>query len=329
MIKKTLDLAITTTPKTAGLTDKQIEKIGTEIIKYERNCVSGISAALGIPGGYAMALTVPADIVQFYGYLLRATQKLLYLYGFQQIDVKDTDSGLDTTTINLITICLGVMYGVHGARDALLIVSKALANGVEKKIMQAALTKGVVYPIIKKITKWFGIKMTKALLAGFVKKAIPIIGGGLGFAITFLSFKPCCEKLRKGLKESYLYNKVDNDEDKDIIDVNVENIVDDADIDADYTNNIVDESYCPSCNKLLQYKDVFSSNKNVCSCPNCGEQLINPNCKDEYIWYCNKCDDIMNNQSTWHGETGDKYKCEKCGAINDLSTPDSFDYEEK
>lgn len=32
------------------------------------------------PGGFAMVATLPADIVQYYGYLLRATQKLLYLY---------------------------------------------------------------------------------------------------------------------------------------------------------------------------------------------------------------------------------------------------------
>ena len=58
----------------------------------------------------------------------------MYLYGFQQIDTS-TDSGLDTTMINAITICLGVMYGVDGAKKALISISRALANGVEKKSM--------------------------------------------------------------------------------------------------------------------------------------------------------------------------------------------------
>jgi len=33
-----------------------------------------------------MAATIPADIVQYYGYTLRAMQKLLYLYGFSEIE---------------------------------------------------------------------------------------------------------------------------------------------------------------------------------------------------------------------------------------------------
>ena len=52
------------------------------VIRSERLKVSGISAALGTPGGAAMAATIPADIAQYYGCMLRVAQKLLYLYGF-------------------------------------------------------------------------------------------------------------------------------------------------------------------------------------------------------------------------------------------------------
>ena len=79
--QEVIDKAIETTPAQAGIPSNEIDKIADEIIKFERNCVSGISAALGAPGGWAMAATIPADIVQYYGYTLRATQKLLYLYG--------------------------------------------------------------------------------------------------------------------------------------------------------------------------------------------------------------------------------------------------------
>jgi len=40
--------------------------------------------------------------------------------------------------------------------------------------------------------KWFGVKMTKEVFAGFFKKAIPVVGGVIGGGITFLAFKPCC-----------------------------------------------------------------------------------------------------------------------------------------
>ena len=49
-----------------------------KLFSYERICVSGISAALGMPSGVAMAATIPADIAQYYGYMLRTTQKLMY-----------------------------------------------------------------------------------------------------------------------------------------------------------------------------------------------------------------------------------------------------------
>lgn len=327
--KETLDLAIATTPKDAGIDEKIIEKVASEVIKYERNCVSSISAALGVPGGWAMVATVPADLVQFYGYMLRAAQKLLYLYGFQQINVRDNDSGLDTATVNLITICLGVMYGVAGAKNALIAISKALAKGVEKKLLQAALTKGTVYPIVKRVAKWFGIKLTKALFAGAVKKIIPIIGGGLGFLVTFFSFQPCCERLRRNLRDNYLYNKErDNSNDDWIIDGEFEDANSEDDTEGIF-DDFEEESPCPTCNTILKYKDVFATKKNVCSCPNCGEKIINPNCGDEYIWYCNKCNDIMNNQDSWHGETGELYKCDKCGATNDLSNPESNEYLEE
>ena len=44
-----------------------------------------ISVALGAPDGWVMVATIPADIIQYYSYTLRTTQKLLYLYGFPEI----------------------------------------------------------------------------------------------------------------------------------------------------------------------------------------------------------------------------------------------------
>ena len=57
-----IDEVIATTPAQAGISSDEIENIADEVINYERKCVSGISAALGVPGGWAMAATIPADI---------------------------------------------------------------------------------------------------------------------------------------------------------------------------------------------------------------------------------------------------------------------------
>lgn len=220
-----VDDAIAHNPMHAGIPAKTIDKIADEVIKYERTCVSGISAALGMPGGVAMAATIPADIAQYYGYLLRATQKLMYLYGFPEIGFSEEGQTFDSETINILIICMGVMYGVAGTNKALYAMAKALAAGVEKQLLHKALTKGTIYPIVKNVAKWFGLKVTKEVFSGFFKKAIPVIGGVIGGGITFLSFKPCCDKLKTSLQNTMLSNPAyEATEEKDgIIAIDAEN----------------------------------------------------------------------------------------------------------
>lgn len=201
-----IDDAVARTPALAGISEADIDRIADEVIKFERNCVSGISAALGVPGGAAMAATIPADVVQYYGYTLRAIQKLLYLYGFPEIDSDGEGISLDSETINRIVVCLGVMNGVAGANNAVKALAKALSVGVEKKLIAAALTKGTLYPILKSTLKWFGVKLTKEIFAKTVKNAIPVVGGIVGGGITFLSFKPCCMRLKDVLADTMLSN---------------------------------------------------------------------------------------------------------------------------
>lgn len=222
--QEVIDDAIKFNPAHANITVEEIDKIADEVIKFERNCVSGISTALGMPGGFTTVATIPADIAQYYGYMLRATQKLMYLYGFPEINTTEKDHKFDSETINILIICLGVMYGSAGTNNALKAMAKALAGGVEKKLMKAALTKGTIYPIVKSVAKWFEIKMTKEVFAGFFKKAIPVVGGVIGGGITFASFKPCCDKLKKSLQNTLLSNPnyVPSEEENSIVDKIIE-----------------------------------------------------------------------------------------------------------
>lgn len=204
--QEVIEDAIARTPALAGIPADEIDKIADEVIKFERNCVSGISAALGMPGGVAMVATASADIIQYYGYTLRAIQKLLYLYGFPELNSDGGEVALDSETINRIILCLGVMNGVTGANNAVKAIASALAKGVEKKLLQAALTKGAFYPMLKSTLRWFGVSLTKEVFAKTVKSAIPVAGGIIGGGITFLSFKPCCMRLKDALMDTMLSN---------------------------------------------------------------------------------------------------------------------------
>ncbi len=204
--QEVVDEAIAANPAKAGIPVEEIDIIADHVIQFERTCVTGISAALGAPGGAAIAATISADIVQYFGYMLRAAQKLLYLYGFPEIDVNEKSQAFDSETLNILIICLGAMYGVAGANTAIKAMARAFASGVEKKLLHAALTKGTIYPIVKNVAKWFGKKMTKEVFSGFFKKAIPVVGSVVSGGITYLSFKPCCEKLKASLQDTILSN---------------------------------------------------------------------------------------------------------------------------
>lgn len=214
--QETINKAIETSPAEAGVDPAIIEKSVDETIIFERNAVSKISTALGIPGGVAMAATIPADIAQYYGYMLRAAQKMLYLYSFPEIENDQDGIMLDSETLNSLTVCLGVMYGVANANNAIKAMAKALATGVEKQLMKRALTKGTIYPIVKSIAKWFSVQMTKEIFAGFFKKAIPVIGGAIGGGLTFATFKPCCSRLRETLRDTSLSNPNHKDTEEEI-----------------------------------------------------------------------------------------------------------------
>lgn len=216
-----IDTAIATTPAKAGIPLAEVDLLADNVIQFERTCVTGISTALGTPGGAAMAATIPADIIQYYGYMLRTAQKLMYLYGFPEISIDKKVQVFDSETLNMLTVCLGVMYGVAGANNAIKAMAKALASGVEKKLVNKALTKGTIYPIVKNIAKWFGKKMTKEVFAGFFKKAIPVVGGVIGGGITYLTFKPCCDNLKATLRDTKLSNPehVDNEDENMIIEI--------------------------------------------------------------------------------------------------------------
>ena len=140
-------------------------------------------------------------------------------------------------------MCLGVMNGVAGANNAIKGMAKALAIGVEKKLLNMALTKGAFYPLVKSILKWFGIKLTKSVFAGFFKKAIPIVGGVIGGGLTFLAFKPCCYRLKDALQDTMLSNPhhVSTPEEDHIVESICSGEIIDVDIEEE--NAIHDESF--------------------------------------------------------------------------------------
>ena len=53
-------------------------------ILAETSKSSAASFAMGLPGGVAMGVTIPADLAQFFGMSLRLAQELSYLFGAKE-----------------------------------------------------------------------------------------------------------------------------------------------------------------------------------------------------------------------------------------------------
>ena len=192
-----IKIAIEYNPAYAGISSEIINKIADSCINYETLKVSSLSFASGLPGGFGMIAAIPADLVQYYAHILRIMQKLAYLYGWKSL-IDDEDK-IDDETNQLLTLFTGVMFGVKGAVDIVTKLSTSMAQRISKTLASKALTKGVIYPIVKKVATILGVKMTKEIFAKSVSKIIPVVGGVISGGITFISYKPMSIKFKKYL----------------------------------------------------------------------------------------------------------------------------------
>lgn len=186
-----------------------VEKVAKDAIKSQTLKVTSISALAGIPGGLTMLGTIPADLAQYYYHVLVIAQKLCYIYGWP--DLVDENGDIGEGACNVLTLFVGVMLGAQAANKAVGEIAKNLAGQIAWRLPQKALTKGFLYPIVKQVAKWIGIKLTKDIFAKGVSKIVPIIGGVVSGSITYATFKPMSKKLQDELRnEMHLNTSLDD-----------------------------------------------------------------------------------------------------------------------
>lgn len=194
---------------------QELDKVADRIINDTLLKSSGASFLSGIPGGLAMAATIPADVAQFYAFSLRLAQQLSYIYGFKDLWSKDdslTDDAKDT-----MILFLGVMLGVSSAGATIRVLSGKLSAQLLKRLPQKALMKTFFYPILKKVLFVFGTKLTKQTFAKGVSKVVPVLGGVISGTLNFSSLFPMAHRLQAELSKSINYSDEDAVEDIKII----------------------------------------------------------------------------------------------------------------
>ncbi|WP_087510311.1 hypothetical protein [Cellulomonas iranensis] len=193
-----IETAVVRSPAVAGVPNHVVRAVAQTSIAYETSKVTGLSALAGVPGGLAVLGTVPADAAQYVGHMLRIAQKLAYIYSWPDL-FDDGGGDLDEATEGILTLFLGVMVGVQLAQAGVSKVSAILAQQVLAQLPRHALTKGAVYPVVKKVAAVLGVSMTKRLFAGGVAKVVPVLGAVVAGGLTLGTFLPMSRKLERHL----------------------------------------------------------------------------------------------------------------------------------
>ncbi len=197
-----LDMLANVRPYTIT-TDDVIDQVATQCINYHTALATTGSAIAGLPGGLAMAATLPGDLTQYYYHVVVLSQKLAYLYGFP--DFCDENGELGETASELLTIFMGSMMGVKVADQGINELAKGLATSAVGRLPRLMLTKTAIYPVVMQVAKLVGAKLTKAGLAKTVGRFIPIAGGLFSGTVTLFTFKPGARRLQKRLRAQKIH----------------------------------------------------------------------------------------------------------------------------
>ena len=192
--------AIDSNPLLAGVALTQIDKLAEDAISYETNKSAAISFVAGIPGGFAMLGTIPADLMQYYVHALRIMQKLAYLYGWSELIPDDRDT--DDDTIGVLAVFFGVMLGVGGAAQSLTAFARVAAKtAYQNHATKRALMSITWYPVVKHSLRLIGINISKNSVAKGISKLVPIIGGFVSSGLTFMALQSQSTLLKEHLRE--------------------------------------------------------------------------------------------------------------------------------
>ncbi|WP_338453065.1 bacteriochlorophyll 4-vinyl reductase [Niallia oryzisoli] len=219
-----LSLLLQNGPIEAGINQEKINKMAKSLIEKRTFQSSSASFAAGLPGGFAMAATIPADTLQFFGVVLRLAQELAYLYGYKDI-WEENELDMERVRGELI-LFLGVMFGVGGSAAALKLLTSRLSEQLFRKMTQRSLSRTISSAIIRKIAAQIGIKLSKDTFAKGISKVVPILGGAVSGGITYATMKKMGVRLSNTLYESLDYTAQDYNNDVQEIKREMPDIID-------------------------------------------------------------------------------------------------------
>ena len=180
------------------VSDGVIDRVARACINKHTALATAGSTIAGLPGGLAMAATLPGDLTQYYYHVFVLSQKLAYLYGFP--DFCDEEGELSDEASDLLTIFMGSMMGVKVADQGISEIAKGVAQAAVGRLPRVIISELAIVPIAKQIARMVGAKLSKESVAKGVGKFVPVAGGIFSGTLTFFTFRPGAVRLQKRLK---------------------------------------------------------------------------------------------------------------------------------
>lgn len=182
----------------AGIPLDVLDKVADGSIGFHTTTVTATSFAAGLPGGIAMAGTIPADLAQYYYHVIIVAQKLAYIYGWPNLEGDSNDDFLAA-----LTILIGVMSGASEATGVLSSITSVLAREESsKRLPMVALAKAGLPQVAKQVARVLGANLAKQGLAKGIGKIIPIVGGAISAGATIVTFLPMANTLKNELRKT-------------------------------------------------------------------------------------------------------------------------------
>lgn len=182
-------MAIEKSPAFALIPQEKIDEAAKNSVDFESEQVTWISASTSVLGGSVIAAGI--DLVQYFIGILRIEQKLAYLYGFKEMNLKTAE--VDKEAMRQLMVLMGIMFDVKGADEELQKMTKEEEMEINAK--------ATVYPFVKEVIQYISIKLTKQVFADSVVSTVPLVGAVASGAITYVTYKPCANRLQKALQE--------------------------------------------------------------------------------------------------------------------------------
>ena len=198
---KQINNAILTTPQKAKISPCIIETIADSCINKETLWTSTLSFGAGIAGGVVMAVTLTADLAQYFAHILIIAQELAYLYGWPQLfeDTNSINDEFDSGSSSVLLVFTGVMFGVEASNNVFKVLSKSVGTSKFGRDIISVIAKQAFYKPLQEILKQIGIKFNQKVMKQLFAKFCPLAGAFISGGLTYWSFRPMCNNLKKSL----------------------------------------------------------------------------------------------------------------------------------